>query len=330
MAASDICGQPVSKCRTIDHTREKALLNARKAFPGSKLHTETAVAVDNLLNCLGGTPERVMIVGHGKRGLIITGTGKFDTNEDCTIKMLPFDELQGQGALELLKDEITELTFCSCDTAAEDEGATLLETVANVVGATVSGFTRQIFIDKDGNITCEEGGVWQHAEPAKVLPRIKLPEYPIEDNIVLLKLKDQDHFITLPISAVSELRYFEPEQQEKTKKRKKKPLFSLQGDKAQELVGSVHFDKPKEIKGAPLAVHTATLEIDVRINHSTKVWRFIVYNDRLLQDEAATDTFYFASSEFIKRVREHLKPPQGEWKPPQRERERKPPHNKKR
>lgn len=346
MAAADICGQPVPDCRTIDATEEAALINAAEAFDPVSEHGTTDVAVDNLLSGFPVTPTRpVMIIGHGSPGLINTGSGLLQNDVNKKIEKL--NRLKWRRELKDLKTRISELTFCSCDTGAEEEGAELLMMVRDVVKATVSGFTGQIFIDGDGNITCEEGGEWQHAQLGIELEPKPSPDHPIEGDMDSLKLKDHGKFVTFPISQVSQITYFEPQKPKRIQKGKQpqkgkepekltwKPRFSLEGNEAQQLVRTVNFANPQEVKGAPLAVVTANLE--VKINQRSR--RFIVYNDRLLQDESATDTFYYASRDFIKRVREYLEPPhertspKDKPKPPQGERkpyERKPSYDKKR
>jgi uncharacterized protein DUF4347 len=289
MPLVDICGQPVSDCETIDRTQETALLNARKAFPNAKRHRDTRAAIDNLINCLNTTApptRRVMIVGHGKPGLIVTGTGTVASDQDKRIEM--GNLVIWQAIVARLKDKITELTLCSCETGAGPQGAQLLSALAKEVGARVSGFTKMIFIDGNGSITCEPGGQWQHADAGVAPPSIPHAEIHME-SIVNLRLKENGNFTTLDISKVSAVKYLDSAEEGKAR-------FSLKGVEAQKLVSTINFAEPSEIKGAPLALITGVIEIEFTEKRAPR--SFTLYNDRLLQDQAHPDAFYFATPQF--------------------------------
>lgn len=297
MPPIDICGQLSSDCVTIDRTREEALLNARMAFYGPSvgpLHKSTRVAVNNLLTCLGADPGdgRVMIVGHGAPGVIVTGTGTVASDQDKRIAVPNFN--RWKGSVDELSPQISELTFCSCETGAGDQGAEVLMKVADLVDAQVSGFTAMIFIDATGNITCEPGGVWQHAQPEKLLPSISAPMHRF-GKIVDLKLKYGDKYRTVKIKRVSAVSFFEPGE-------KGKRVFSLRGEAAQRLVRTINFAKPSEIDGAPLALTTGRLEIEYVIDEKPDERIFVIFNDRLLLDQATPNTFYFASPDLAEAL----------------------------
>jgi hypothetical protein len=289
MPSVDICGQPPSDCETIDRTPETALLNARKAFPNAKRHRDTRAAINNLINCLNTTSpptRRVMIVGHGKPGLIVTGTGTLASDQDKRIEMGNLGKWQ--PIVAGLKGKITELTLCSCETGADPQGPQLLAALAQEVGARVSGFTKMIFIDGNGSITCEPGGRWQHADSGVAPPSIPHLE-PKMESIVNLKLKDNGTFTTLHISKVSAVTYLAPGPD----KQPGQPRLSLKGVEAQKLVSTINFAEPSVMKGAPLALVTGVIEIEFTEKRSPR--SFTLYNDRLLQDQAHPDAFYFAS-----------------------------------
>lgn len=300
-----ICDQPSSRCLTIDCTDDDdALLNARVAFYGPSgigpLHDTTSKAVRNLLACvsLGASPDRVMMVGHGAPGLIITGTGPAATDSDRMIGNTNFT--RWKTPVGRLKTRITELTFCSCDTGAGVKGAKLLMKVANHIQATVSGFTGQIFIDATGTITCEQNGRWQHAHPGIELPPVSAPIYQSGDNVDL-KLKYDEEYKTVKISNVKAVSFSEPGE-------KGKRVFSLEGEAARKLVGTINFAEPTEIDGAPLAVITGILQIEFTIDEQPDKRTFIVYNDRLLFDQSTPSTFYYASPALAETLDEFRSP----------------------
>jgi hypothetical protein len=298
MPPSDICGQPLSDCITLDRSNDPALKNARKAFPTTKKHGVTLVAGDNLQTCLTANPataRRAMIVGHGAAGTIITGSGALANDND---KKISVDNVcfWVEGLQSRLNGLPAELTLCSCDTGANAEGAQLLMEVANRVNAQVSGFTGLIFIDTTGNITCEVGGVWQHAQPSTPLSSVASPSHEIGESVDL-KLKYGKEYKTLNIKDVRAVSFFHPAE-------KGKPTFSLEGEAAQKLVGTINFAKPSEI-GAPLALNTGILEIEYRIQGKPDKRTFVLFNDRLLYDQATPDTSYFASPRFAEALLQH-------------------------
>ena len=304
MPPTHICGQPSSRCLTIDSTDDDdALLNARVAFYGPSgigpLHDSTSSAVNNLLSCLppAGSPERVMMVGHGAPGRIMTGSGAFADDRDKRIEVPNFS--RWKTSVGRLKTRITELTFCSCDTGAEVQGAKLLVKVANHLQATVSGFTGQIFIDATGSITCEQNGRWQHAYPGIELPPVSAPIHPSGDNVDL-NLKYDKEYKTVKISNVKAVSFVEPGE-------KGERVFSLEGEAAQNLVRTINFAEPTEIDGAPLALITGTLQIEFMIDEQPDKRTFVIYNDRLLYDKSTPNTYYYASPELAK-VLDELRP----------------------
>ncbi|HEV2828665.1 MAG TPA: hypothetical protein VGW76_13795 [Pyrinomonadaceae bacterium] len=296
MPPTHICTQPTSPCITIDGTNDdEALRNARIAFYGPSgigpLHDTTSQAVTNLLTCLspGGSLGRVMMVGHGSPGKIMTGSGAVANDLDKRIEFGNFN--RWKITVRRLRSQTTELTFCSCDTGADVKGAKLLMKVANHIEATVSGFTGQIFIDATGTITCEPGGYWQHAYPGIDLPPVPAPIHHFEE-VVDLRLKYGEEYRTVKIKDVRAVSFSDVGEG--------KLVFSLTGEAAQKLVGTINFAEPSEIDGAPLALNTGTLRIKYLIDEKPDERTFTVYNDRLLFDQSTPNTFYFASPDLAK------------------------------
>lgn len=291
MPPQSICGQPSCRCVTIDGTtNDEPLHNARIAFYGptgvGPVHGTTSVAVSNLLSCLETPGDlRVMIVGHGAPGIIITGSGAVASDRDKRITVRNFS--RWSTPVGHLESRITELTFCSCETGAGDKGAELLMKVANHVKATVSGFTGIIFVDATGNITCETGGRWQHAHANKVLSPVPGPIHKFGE-IVDLKLKYDEGYRTVRISDVFALSFLDPSKDDNR-------TFLLEGEAAQGVVRMVDFAEPSEIDGAPLALTTGTLKIEYLIQEKPDARTFLIYNDRLLFDQSTPNVYYYAS-----------------------------------
>jgi hypothetical protein len=291
MPPKNICGQLSCRCITIDSTtNDEPLHNARIAFYGptavGPVHGTTSVAVSNLLSCLETPGDlRVMIVGHGAPGIIITGSGAVASDRDKRITVRNFS--RWSASVGQLESRITELTFCSCETGAGDKGAELLMKVANHVKAIVSGFTGIIFVDATGNITCETGGQWQHAHANTVLSPVPAPVHKFGET-VNLRLKYPEGFRTINISDVFAISFFDPSKDDKR-------ILSLEGEAAHEVVRMVDFTEPSEIDGAPLALITGTLKIEYLSQEERDSRTFLIYNDRLLFDQSTPNVYYYAS-----------------------------------
>lgn len=292
-----VCNKNVPNCVTIDHTQnDEALQNARKAFPQtcSKFpqncqHRTTKEAVTNLLACLNGTPgtKSVMIVGHGRSGIIITGTGKFDPDPAARITWDVRPALGGLGG-----GRIKELIFCSCDTGLPPYGTILLHATANIVGARVWGFTGFIFIDAQGNITCEPGNEWKYADPGTdaLMLEVTIPVVFLGKAIMDIKLNDEGTYRVVQSSEVRSVSYYEPGLAEGSE-----PTFTLQREDAERVLRLINFSETFETAGAPLAIVTGELELKAGEDEKMEERRFVIYNDRLLQDKTSPTTFYRAS-----------------------------------
>jgi hypothetical protein len=284
------CNPPGFDCVTIDSTTpNRALDNARNAFDGATNHDSTEAAVDKLLHCLPNNPgKRVMMVGHGHSGLINTGSGEVTGGQYTRISLGNMFIWQDQ--LDDLRNHISELIFFSCDTAALLNGPRFLVRVAQKVEKRVHGFTGLLFIDDQGNISCETNGKWLHADPSDPLPP-QVPALRLFEIVTMdMQLKDDGAIRTFKISQISAFSYFASEEREKG------PLLYLEGTQAQTLASMVNFAEISEVSGVPLAMVTGVVEIQFEEGSTRR--SFTIYNDRLLQDQLAPEAFYFASPEF--------------------------------
>lgn len=296
------CNKPSADCVTIDATSpNQALDYARLAF-GKVGHDDLHTAVSNLLKCSSGAANKLMMVGHGKPGLIITGTGEKASDEDARISLGNFYIWKFE--LPRLQNHVSQLRFFSCDTAALPKGPRLLARVANTIGARVYGFTGIIFIDEQGNISCEDKAIWLYADPGAVVPeppRLALVDISSMD----IRLKHDGEVVTRQTSEISALRYFD------SLVRKDMPNINLDGKQAQALASMINFAELSESSGVPLARVTGVIEIHFREESRFRkelelptLRVFTVYNDRLLQDQSAPEAFYFASPEFSAALEE--------------------------
>ena len=159
-----------------------------------RFHASTNEAVSNLEAWVKPNTSAT-IIGHGKPGLIVTGTGQSRPDPDKYIE-LP-NRNDWEEILERLKPfKISNLYLLGCDTGADDEGADLLFEISKIIGVDVVAPTGRILCDRT-HFTLEATATWQIATPHARPTPIESPEAPDYEytkfnDIVAFKHKSQD------------------------------------------------------------------------------------------------------------------------------------------
>ena len=185
-ATSTSCNEDVlgSTCITIDSTVDGDALDCiRTAHPNAPMHASTKEAVDHLRDCTNTDATRslpVTIVGHGLVGKVITGGGRFTSNDDV---FMSSDRLNLPHWEPLVKSELSStqtnrdglVSLLSCDTGAESKGLQFLITLASDLQRPVRGRTGLAFCDG----TFEANTCWLTVDPKASPPSVvHLPKRP--------------------------------------------------------------------------------------------------------------------------------------------------------
>lgn len=284
---TNICGQLVPSCVSIDHTNNKALNNSRLALPLAREHSSTSTAVGNSQSCLQvrTPPPSIMFVGHGFEGVIVTGTGDVADDRD---RRISFKDTDWRPLLRSLRNQISELIFCACDTGKGNNGARLLQDVADETGARVTAFTGFIYATDAGGFTCDPDGEWIHRDPQPQPDRFMAFTPLAPEARMNIKLMFDDTFVNVPLRESSSLSFFDSDSERLT--------ASLQGADAIQFASLIKFSEPMKFEGVPLAVVTGRIKLRAGDENSAVERSFTIYNDRVLQDQTVPENFYRGTS----------------------------------
>lgn len=284
----------IAGCTTIDSdNNDNGFLGcARGQNPGAGLHGSTAEAVARLLQCLGGGIGRANIVGHGDAGIVVTGTGDEAVDPDRYVAW--WNQNFWEPHLRQLRGRVNSLSFWACHPGAEDAGADFLFNVAQVINAPAAGPTGFIYCGGgQPDLFLEPGAVWQVATPTQRPNPIPRPSRVFfRREAVDLQLNYGGQMETIPLDAVISVE-FTP-----GKRANIAPLFSISDDNARSFLELVQFDEPFQPGGIPAALVTGRLVMTFVRNDQQEQREFIIYNQLLLQDTSAPDTFYYCHDGF--------------------------------
>jgi hypothetical protein len=273
----------IDKSTDTNRFLEYARARYRKLPAG--LHDSRGGAIANIRKALAKKLQIVNIIGHGNQGMILTGSADIHTSDET--KFIGKSNFKTwQKAVAAIKEPMTALRLCGCDTGAGGDGADLLCELASILNVPVEAPTGQLYLasGKDDPFleTCAK---WQKATPGVRPDPIDPPNRHSPDqftNILIIGGAEP-----LPVTAVAAMAFegMGPAAMRKT----------WLGGAAQKAVSFAAFDKPFEPGGVPAAILTGTVELTFESKAHLPRRTFRVYNDRLLQDTTYLDIYYNAS-----------------------------------
>lgn len=148
---------------------------AKKLGPTPRDHSNSADAIGNLVECVRGGERDPVLIGHGRPGMICTGSGAACWSSN-PVKLSSEDGNQKFwngwfGRVGALESAPASLRLVSCSTGA-GRGAELLHELANRFHCPVKAWT--YFVWTDGTeIWLDPDGDWQTAMPGPDAPREK-------------------------------------------------------------------------------------------------------------------------------------------------------------
>jgi hypothetical protein len=282
---------------TIDATADAALDGLRAAFMPHGSHARTVDAVDELLNDPHGG-SNWMIAGHGKPGVLFTGGGQSQADRDRF--MSTRNAPAWRPELRRLKGSCSALRLLGCEVGAGADGARLLRDVACEVDAPVLAPTGFVYCDAVGDISLQNGSVWQTAQCGGLPAAIPAPGPDPSVSSRYMVLGDSSG--PVPLDYVNGLVFFAPRGDDAVEPEEVR--FELAREDAHGLLELVAFESPAPILGTPLAVLSGSLQVYTEVSASP--FPFTVYNDRLLEGGAGlryygTPSFRAALGELLRR-----------------------------
>jgi hypothetical protein len=295
ISASVFGGAPgaITGCTSIDSDRNDNgfLVCATGQNLGAGLHDSTAIAVYNLLQCLGVQRGKANLVGHGADGIIVTGSGDEISTYDKCIGL--FNRSYWEPYLNQLRGKVSSLSLWACHPGTGQIGADFLFMLAQVVNVPVAGPTGFIYCGGGyPDLWLEPNSVWQVATPTNKPNPIAAPTPYFQDLIMDIKLTENGQIMTMPLATVISVKYTPG------KKLETPSTFSMADDKARDLVQLIRFDAPFQPGGIPAAIVTGRLSIIFERDGQRQEREFRIYNNRLLQDVVAPQTYYHVTEGF--------------------------------
>lgn len=286
LRSEPVAGATVSGRASIDtSTNDNGYLRiARDTNPQAGRHGNAQQAISNIN---GGERTKVLI-GHGYRGLIVTGTGQSASDPARYISLT--NQANWQPAVAALKGQCSILYLYACHPGVSQEGANFLFNLAQVLGCTVMGPTGFIYINPQGMFSLEPRSVWQSATPTHRPNPIEAPTpyfrelleeifVVVDTGVVGMKIEDVVSLTFTPLMRNPENR---------------SPSLTIRGADSQEVLKRLALTEPFRLPGIPGAVVTGRLQIQAGDGTEKQ---FLVLNERMLQDQDNPEIFHYWSKE---------------------------------
>ncbi|MET3664788.1 DUF4347 domain-containing protein [Caulobacter sp. 1776] len=280
---------PLPGCVTIDSTKpDDYLAYARNGTPAGIGNTSVQTAESALDGCIKSkkpTPQSACVVGHGDKGLIVTGSGQNAGDKDHHISI---DNIKTWAPLFAgLSGGVSNLFLYGCHVGAGTEGAQLLYELARTVNANVYGPTGLIYCDEDGDFALEPFSTWQMATPLAQPAAIDPPDDATGDlagghevrlhvleNVIITSLDQLTSAIIEPHPSTG--------------------WTTVGVELADQLARAVHWQKPFALPGQHAALLTGRMKLKFGYGERAIRKVFSVFNHTLLQDEDHPNIFYRA------------------------------------
>jgi len=270
---------------TVDHTKPDDFLDATRSRYGtiapSRLfqHGDQAGAVAGSMASAG----EANIVGHGKAGIICTGSGRF-------MNANPLQRIAKGNIGGWAPSAMTKLTLLGCNTGEGVAGAKLLSAIAQATGAIVTAPIGYVYIGLGcDDFFLEPGTGWQTATP-KVKPEPVLDALPAEFLSRHFSLMVNTAFTAIEIPIVTSVRLYEPGPIGVDAP----PIKRWDGAQTSAALSRIELDAPF-LRGAPAAIETGRLELLATVEQVETRRMFQIYNDNRLRDMTYPDVFYRAN-----------------------------------
>jgi hypothetical protein len=262
-------------CMTIDSTTQDLYLDTvRKELPPTtNNHNDSQQAAGNLSNCTL-RKNSMNIFGHGIHGRLITGNGRNATDRNKYMDIANID-VWGDD-FEKLKVEVDYLYLFSCHTGAGEKGADFLFTLARIINAPVAAPTDYFYCEPNF-FSLHENSTWQVAKATSRPSPIMSP--PALQSLRFVRRVSLYRNNTLLQVSVEKVTSIEVEI-------KSNPLTYAQLSQSDKrnFLSMVDLASPIKLPGIPAAVVTGTFLITIDEDNNPVQKKFVVLNDRLVQD----------------------------------------------
>ncbi len=283
----------IGNCATIDDNTTQdngALACLRKSWPDHKNHNGTVSAVSNLLQCspIALNTAMLVLVGHGTEGLIVTSGGQ-SWVEGIAVWNENYD--WGPKLVRIKDHQFAVLTLFACETGAGEDGADLLYNMAKVINRPVRARTGLVSCGGGGQIFFEPGSTWQMANPQgpRPTPIPKPPHKTFSMNKNELVIVDDRHSVSIKKEDIKSVVIVRISLRKRTEQK-----ITLDVQEGFPLLQLIDFKNPVINIGAVPAIKTGTIDIQFMSKGTLSDKKYVLYNDRFVQDENKPNVYYFS------------------------------------
>jgi hypothetical protein len=270
---------------TMDSTSPDGFLDTSstryKVIASNRLfdHATKGAAVSR---CMTTTGE-ANIVGHGKPGIICTGSGEFlNSDPSKRISLGNLGSWQASG--------MTSLTLLGCNTGKGKAGADLLSAIAELTGVPVSAPTGYVYIGLGcDDYHLESGTGWQTAMPGEKTEE-RSDAQPDEFAPTELRMLVDARLVSVAMPRLTSMILYEPTLTDAPGRE----IRRWEGEQTLAPLYRVDFANPRR-RGFPAAIRTGMLEVNASVGGVDVTRMFRVYNDNAVQDTMHPEVLYRAN-----------------------------------
>lgn len=284
---------------SVDGAADGYLDGCRLAFANAGVHHSTHEAIDNVLPRVRRRQFGVMLVGHGNEGVLTTGCGQhgLPTAANC-VTLANVNSWRAEFAR--LRHNTRAATLLGCFTGAGPSGLALLREVACAIEGRAVGPTGIVWALGDGKIRLALGSRWQTVTcdglAIPLPPAMNLTD--IKRRFTAAGQRSDEPGLGI----VTDVR-FVPREGLGTQ------AAHFEGVSAEALMRLVKPFPHVVPNGGPLAIITGTIHLTEMDEAGRARERdFVVYADRLLQDQRAPALFFEGSRRFAEELRASIAP----------------------
>ena len=270
-----------------------ALQCARGVIPNVRLNSNTTEAVNSFLAGAPAQGQSMLIFGHGYPGFIATGNGNTPGTLDQMIAY--YNGANWIPQVRRLFRYCSSLTLLGCDVGADQDGANLLYSVAQICNCPVTAATYLVWCQDGAGLYLDMQAQWITATPSSKPAPIPKPG----PNVMIRELLflyverdkraiDRDRILGATIDILSAGGRLK--------------TYDIPDKEVGEVISHIAFDQPIESPGKPLALLTGYLHLYVSVDSKRIQKNFAIYNGHLLQDLDYPSIFYEGSAQLDKKL----------------------------
>jgi hypothetical protein len=258
------------------------------------VRSDTSVEAFQGLAATSATGGAVVLIGHGKPGVICTGKGDRCSGDKKALVAFYNKAEWRTDASDLIAKQPAQVRLLGCSVGSGDLGLKLLTNLANELHCPVAAPTGLVHC-RNNNVELDPYADWQVVEPGQAM-QPKWPQTPPipPGSTATFMIESQRVIVSRADIRLVELTSLVGEDQT--------AFGPVPLDDAASLLPMVDWANPYD-PGPPIAVVTGRLTVRIDFGPIGIDKYFRIYSDELLQDEMHPEVFYRVSAQFTSTLR---------------------------